>query len=80
MSLLKTKRAKSIFTIGNILWLTIAVILSPWHLAHAYIDPGTGSYIIQVTIGAMFGATYAIKAYGHRIILFFRSRRVKKKD
>jgi energy-coupling factor transporter transmembrane protein EcfT len=35
--------------------------------AQAYIDPGTGSMIFQVLIGAVFGAGIAIKVFWSQI-------------
>jgi molybdate-binding protein len=35
--------------------------------AHAYLDPGTGSYVFQVLIGALLGAAVAIKVFWKRI-------------
>lgn len=31
--------------------------------AHAYLDPGSGSYMIQVAIGLIAGAIFMIKNY-----------------
>ena len=36
--------------------------------AHAYIDPGTGSFVIQGIIAAVVGASFAIKVFWHRIV------------
>ena len=36
--------------------------------AHAYIDPGTGSFVIQGIIAAVVGAGFAIKVFWHRIV------------
>ena len=36
--------------------------------AHAYIDPGTGSFVIQGIIAAVVGAGFAIKVYWHKIV------------
>lgn len=35
--------------------------------AYAYLDPGTGSYIIQLIIGAFLGGGYLIKVYWKEI-------------
>ena len=43
--------------------------------AHAYLDPGTGSMILQIVIGAVAGALLAIKAYWYKISTYFSSRR-----
>ena len=39
--------------------------------AYAYLDPGTGSYIIQVVVAVVLGGFYALKVYWHRIKAFF---------
>jgi len=44
------------------------------HAAHAYVDPGTGSYVIQIIIAALAGIAFAVKIYWGRIKgLFFKS-------
>jgi len=48
--------------------------------AHAYIDPGTGSYVFQVVVGALLGAAVAIKVFWRRIWGFFTRRPVNAKD
>ena len=35
--------------------------------AYAYIDPGTGSLIIQIIIGALVGAGITVKIYWYKI-------------
>lgn len=35
--------------------------------AHAYLDPGTGSFILQTLIAALFGALFVLKSYWVRI-------------
>ncbi len=39
--------------------------------AFAYLDPGTGSILIQGLIAAIAGGLFAIKAYWHRLKGFF---------
>ena len=36
-----------------------------------YIDPGTGSYVLQIIIACVVGAAYAVKLFWQRIIAFF---------
>lgn len=38
----------------------------------AYLDPGTGSYIFQIAIAALFGLIVTIKAYWQKITSYFR--------
>jgi len=49
--------------------------------AYAYIDPGTGSYIFQLIVGAFLGGLFAIKLSWRRIFGFFgKLNRRKSKD
>lgn len=41
--------------------------------AYAYLDPGTGSYIIQVAIATLAGGTYLIFAFWGKIKTFLTS-------
>lgn len=31
--------------------------------AHAYLDPGTGSYLFQIGLASLFGILFALKTY-----------------
>ena len=44
------------------------------HNAHAYLDPGTGSYILQLVIASLLGISFAIKVYWGKIKTFFPKR------
>ena len=33
----------------------------------AYLDPGTGSFILQVLVGGAFGSMLMLKHYWHRV-------------
>ncbi|MBI1803910.1 MAG: hypothetical protein HYR77_05525 [Ignavibacteria bacterium] len=37
------------------------------HLIFCYIDPGTGSMILQILLGGVAGLWMIIKLFGHRI-------------
>lgn len=39
--------------------------------AHAYLDPGTGSMLLQVLLGGLAGSGVLAKLYWHRIREFF---------
>jgi len=39
--------------------------------AHAYLDPGTGSYIIQIVIAGIFAGWLTIKVLYRKVINFF---------
>lgn len=42
--------------------------------AHAYIDPGTGSFIFQGIIAAVVGLGFAVKVFWKRIVALFTGR------
>lgn len=51
--------------------------------AHAYIDPGSGSYILQLVIAGLLGAGVAVRIYWKRIkatVLRSLSRRRRELD
>lgn len=39
---------------------------------HAYLDPGTGSIVIQAVIAGVVGALAAVRLYWHRLRSIFR--------
>ncbi|HKY31579.1 MAG TPA: hypothetical protein VJV23_03500 [Candidatus Polarisedimenticolia bacterium] len=40
--------------------------------AYAYLDPGTGSLVIQVVTGSVLAVAYTVKVYWRNIRRFFR--------
>jgi hypothetical protein len=40
-------------------------------VAFAYLDPGTGSYIIQIVLAGLFGVLFAVRTFWTNIKLFF---------
>jgi hypothetical protein len=42
-----------------------------------YIDPGSGSYLVQVIVAALLGAAFWIKMSWHRIKSFFGGNKLK---
>lgn len=40
--------------------------------AHAYIDPGAGSLLLQMLAAAFFGALFTIKIYWNKIKNYFK--------
>ena len=39
--------------------------------AYAYLDPGSGSFMFQLLVGAILGGLFTIKIYFKKIKLFF---------
>ena len=42
-----------------------------------YIDPGSGSYLVQVVVAAVLGAAFWIKMSWHRLKSFFTGNKQK---
>ena len=40
----------------------------------AYIDPGSGSMLLQMLLGGVAGVAVAVRMYWHRLRAFFGSR------
>lgn len=58
-------------SIASTITLAIFIILLSEKNASAYIDPGTGSMIVQAVIAAIAGSAVAIKIFWKRIKYFF---------
>ena len=63
------KRQAELIALGAAVWIGSV------GTAHAYLDPGTGSFFLQVMIGGIVGSLAAIKLYWTRIKLFFSSHK-----
>jgi hypothetical protein len=48
--------------------------------AYAYIDPGTGSYFLQLLIASLLGAAFAIKVFWKNIKSFLSNLFSKKSE
>jgi hypothetical protein len=53
------------------------LLISP-SIAHGYIDPGSGSYFIQVVAALLFGSLYTVKHYWQKIGQLVRNLLSKK--
>ncbi|MCG9966648.1 hypothetical protein L9W92_01075 [Pelotomaculum terephthalicicum JT] len=43
--------------------------------AFAYVDPGTGSYILQILLAGIIGIPFIIKSKWNKIISFFKNKK-----
>ncbi|MDA0662508.1 MAG: hypothetical protein O3B08_06700 [Proteobacteria bacterium] len=60
--------------IGFVSAIATALVLASHTPAHAYLDPGTGSMILQGIIGAVVGGLIALKLYWARLRNFLSAR------
>ncbi|HYH19876.1 MAG TPA: hypothetical protein VD995_14775 [Azospirillum sp.] len=63
--------------IGTTLGLGSVIYLTSFSSAYAYLDPGTGSMLIQGVIGAIVGGWVAARLYWGKLRDFFASRSAK---
>ena len=59
-------------------WCGLLLLALPGQ-AHAYIDPGTGSYFLQVLVAGILGASFAVKLFWKNLTDFFRNLGSKKR-
>ena len=55
--------------------ITAAFLILYPETAAAYLDPGTGSMVVQMIVGAIAGVGITLKLYWHKIARFFRSKK-----
>ena len=53
-------------------WLLAIFLLSAAQPLHAYLDPGTGSMLLQVILGGIAAVGVALKLFWHRIRIALR--------
>ena len=56
---------------GFPLLLIVLVLASPQPL-DAYIDPGAGSYLVQILVVGLLGASFVVKRFWGNIVAVFR--------
>lgn len=55
------------------LWF-VCLVLTASSTAYPYVDPGTGSMLLQLLTGGAVGLFMVIKMYWHKISGFFRKK------
>ena len=64
---------ENLFSLAN-----IVRSFSPLRGGEYYLDPGSGSFLIQLLIAALLGGAFVVRSYWGKILDFFR--RLFKKD
>ncbi|UCG44528.1 MAG: hypothetical protein JSU73_09495 [candidate division WOR-3 bacterium] len=52
--------------------LAVTVLAATSRQALAYLDPGTGSYILQMVLAAVLGGLVALGVFWRRVVLFLK--------
>lgn len=58
--------------------LPLCILLYAARDAHAYLDPGTGSYFLQLSIAGLVAAIFSLKAFWGRTKSYYQSLRDKR--
>ena len=64
----------------EIFGLAVAVLLLTPSNAWAYIDPGTGSYLFQLTAAAFFAGAYTVRRYWQTLKEIIKGLRHRQPD
>ena len=54
-----------------LLFLTNNILLK----GNLYLDPGSGSFLLQLLVGGFVGALFAVKVYWRKITAFFKGEK-----
>ena len=52
--------------------LSLTLLLALPSTAHAYLDPGTGSYVVQLLIGTVLGGLFAVGMFWRRVVAYIK--------
>jgi len=63
--------------LGNVFFLLL-LLLVPTRQVHAYLDPGSGSFLFQLLVGAVLSGLFAVKVF-FRNIKTFIAKALKRK-
>ncbi len=63
----KTLMRKILLPLFDTLVVVACLLLMTVRPAHAYLDPGTGSYALQIGLAGLFGALFALKSFWRRL-------------
>jgi hypothetical protein len=76
--MLKTKRR-----VGGLLWgIAVAAGISflPSRPVYAYLDPGTGSFLLQILLAGFLGLVFTLRLFRDKIAAVFRRLLVHQPD
>lgn len=71
-------RSMSVAT--NVVVLAVSFLVFTQGEAHAYLDPGTGSMLFQVLVGALLASLFAVKMFWYRIKVFVTATVLRRKS
>lgn len=67
------RKQDMLFTTLWVITVTLAVILTPTRDAYAYLDPGTGSFLLQILLAGFLGLMLTLRLFRERIAAVFNA-------
>lgn len=64
----------------GVAYIAVLLIAGLGSEAHAYLDPGTGSYVLQLLVAGLLGAFFAMKLYWRRFKAFLFRKQQKPEE
>lgn len=64
-------------------YLTVVLsstLSAPLMAGHAYLDPGSGSFLLQLLLAALLGGLFVLRSYWSRIKSFFAKNASKEEN
>lgn len=58
----------------DILLVVLSLFSLTTHFSYAYLDPSSGSYILQMGLASLFGALFVVKAFWSQIRSFISDK------
>jgi hypothetical protein len=56
----------------SLMILPLIALLIPMIGTHPYLDPGSGSFILQILIATIVGSLFLVKVYWNKLKAFFK--------
>lgn len=58
----------------NLIHTILAIAANPPLKGHAYLDPGSGSFLLQLLIAGLVGSAFIVKAFWGKITALFKRK------
>lgn len=62
------------FVVFVLMCVALIPVLLTSDPAYAYLDPGTGSMVLQAIVAGFLGSLFAVKMYWAKIVAYFRKK------
>jgi len=76
--MMKNRNDKIDYLMTGIICLMLLVVFPS--KAYAYLDPGSGSYILQLILAGLLAASFTLKTFWKRVWIRIRALLANKKD